>query len=1259
MDEATTSEEAEGEVLTVPSISVSAPSSNSGGASAHSMSVSGSMSGRAPPSMSGSAGSGSILISVNMSNEAIPSSRSGVAHGAGDGEGATAQLRHVPQYIISSPLINACSPGYQRITDEQSCRAAADAVGLFFVYRSVLQRPLSCYERWSYVWFTALPTVVSGPFSDPAILCKWAATDGEGERNVSNIMTSSMSGGAPSSIPGVASAVPVWEAVGTSVGAPSSVSGAATLGSSPGAGTHGEGERARGDMTPLLPQAPEYAISRLNGNACDQGYHPIADWAVCRHAANALGLRLLDLSAPEDPPTHPTSGPSICYKRWWYVWFNQWPRRLSSTQLSGPSVLCRRAVVSREGEGEGEGQREVSILPSISGATLRSMAGGLSTSSMSGAGRQGAREGEGEAQGERAEEREETVVTLPQSPEYVLSTPRGNVCPHRYQRIGDAASCRIAARLLGLSFVQRDDWAGHPVIIPPGPPTCYEMWSFVWFRELPGDILATLPNASVLCKQATNEEGEGGQLRLTSSISTTLPPSMPTEQRSGMRVGVETSSGGVHSSMPVGRTTSWMLEGGRHGEDETEGEETELLLPQAPEYIISSPATNVCAPGYWPIVDALSCEAASDALGLRLIYIDEYASIRQQASCYVRLSYVWFRAFPDDTDSRLPNPALLCKQAATDGAGVEEGEAEGETLVPLPEEQEYITSSSTTNGCDQGYLPITDEPTCRAAAEALELFVIYSDPIGGGPVTCYKRWSYAWFRALPQEGRQLPLTLLCRQATTNGEGQGEEEGTPMPALQATTNGEGQGEGAETTAQALQADARAIGYVITNAHDNLCARGSQPLVSIASCRIAAHELGLNWHGVVWYGPSRPAGCFQEVDDPFRGVWYHLDAGLGDSRYEMICRHTGINITRGDRVRVIENVTGTARNRWTEEGEHTFRLFKDDFGIVDSVSITGRVVVILDKDVGLEVSVNHSYILEDDPPLREAGEDTDSQIQDVLKNFPRVEDMAAFKCPITKQIFRVPVVASDGRTYENSSLQEASNGLEPSVQNYEINALLKALTENFEVHHKAAIAEASFTRVGYGLCVDHGNWLSSQQISASSLLDCKTKCADYKPCHAISYMGIQGRHGHFCQLFNRTFTEANYSTTSGPAPECWNKEATIYNITYQLLGEDPPALGIANTAAFRCPISQDFFRDPVVASDGHTYERKYIEDLLRRNGNLSISPMDRRPLSRDFADLFPNRLMKSLLSVLITRADLIQATSHVQETGAGPSTLSLRA
>ena len=58
------------------------------------------------------------------------------------------------------------------------------------------------------------------------------------------------------------------------------------------------------------------------------------------------------------------------------------------------------------------------------------------------------------------------------------------------------------------------------------------------------------------------------------------------------------------------------------------------------------------------------------------------------------------------------------------------------------------------------------------------------------------------------------------------------------------------------------------------------------------------------------------------------------------------------------------------------------------------------------------------------------------------------------------------------------------------------------------------------------------------------------------------------------------------------------------------------------AFLCPITLEIMTDPVIASDGHTYERDAITKWIRSKGK---SPMIQKPISS--ATLVPNYNLKS--------------------------------
>jgi hypothetical protein len=61
------------------------------------------------------------------------------------------------------------------------------------------------------------------------------------------------------------------------------------------------------------------------------------------------------------------------------------------------------------------------------------------------------------------------------------------------------------------------------------------------------------------------------------------------------------------------------------------------------------------------------------------------------------------------------------------------------------------------------------------------------------------------------------------------------------------------------------------------------------------------------------------------------------------------------------------------------------------------------------------------------------------------------------------------------------------------------------------------------------------------------------------------------------------------------------------------------------AFVCPISFELMEDPVMCSDGHTYERAAIQDWLRKN---ETSPKMNERL--ESAMLFPNHNLKAAIA-----------------------------
>jgi hypothetical protein len=63
-------------------------------------------------------------------------------------------------------------------------------------------------------------------------------------------------------------------------------------------------------------------------------------------------------------------------------------------------------------------------------------------------------------------------------------------------------------------------------------------------------------------------------------------------------------------------------------------------------------------------------------------------------------------------------------------------------------------------------------------------------------------------------------------------------------------------------------------------------------------------------------------------------------------------------------------------------------------------------------------------------------------------------------------------------------------------------------------------------------------------------------------------------------------------------------------------------------FLCPISRELMTEPVVASDGYTYDRRSIETWLKCEGNNDRSPMTNDRLSMKI--VFPNHILRSMIS-----------------------------
>jgi hypothetical protein len=69
-------------------------------------------------------------------------------------------------------------------------------------------------------------------------------------------------------------------------------------------------------------------------------------------------------------------------------------------------------------------------------------------------------------------------------------------------------------------------------------------------------------------------------------------------------------------------------------------------------------------------------------------------------------------------------------------------------------------------------------------------------------------------------------------------------------------------------------------------------------------------------------------------------------------------------------------------------------------------------------------------------------------------------------------------------------------------------------------------------------------------------------------------------------------------------------------------------------FFCPITLSLMVDPVIAADGHSYERTAIEDWMRRSGENFHSPMTNELLPN--RDLLPNFALKNAIKVFRSNA-----------------------
>lgn len=88
------------------------------------------------------------------------------------------------------------------------------------------------------------------------------------------------------------------------------------------------------------------------------------------------------------------------------------------------------------------------------------------------------------------------------------------------------------------------------------------------------------------------------------------------------------------------------------------------------------------------------------------------------------------------------------------------------------------------------------------------------------------------------------------------------------------------------------------------------------------------------------------------------------------------------------------------------------------------------------------------------------------------------------------------------------------------------------------------------------------------------------------------------------------------------------------------------GVETPGEYMCPISFEVMRDPVVASDGHSYERKSIEQVL---DDTAVSPMTREPLT---PYLFPNRALRKRIEEHEAEQEELARRARANQRGGTP-------
>jgi hypothetical protein len=82
-------------------------------------------------------------------------------------------------------------------------------------------------------------------------------------------------------------------------------------------------------------------------------------------------------------------------------------------------------------------------------------------------------------------------------------------------------------------------------------------------------------------------------------------------------------------------------------------------------------------------------------------------------------------------------------------------------------------------------------------------------------------------------------------------------------------------------------------------------------------------------------------------------------------------------------------------------------------------------------------------------------------------------------------------------------------------------------------------------------------------------------------------------------------------------------------------------------FLCPITLELMRDPVLAKDGHTYERKAIEDWFEQSSGTDRNAISPKTLDMIGRQLTPNHTVRALIGDEESRRSMIEPALALAE------------